>query len=95
MAADLDKPSLNASHRCDACGSRAYVRVNIETGINDAGYVDNGELYWCCHHAREHMPVIKARSIVLHILDETRFLTEHVKDDRHVIEGQAAKRPGT
>ena len=94
MAADLDKPSLNASHRCDSCGSRAYVRVNIETGINEAGYVDNGELFWCRHHANEHMPVIKARCNVLHLLDETRFLTEHIKDD-HWVEGQAAKKPGT
>ena len=79
MAADMHKPTLNALHRCDACGSRAYVHVIIETGLNDAGYVDNGELFWCAHHAREHMPVIKARCNVLHLLDETRFLTEHIE----------------
>ena len=94
MAADLNKPSLNASHRCDSCGSRAYVHVIIETGINEAGYIDNGELLWCRHHANEHMPMIKARCTVLHLIDETRFLTEHIRDD-HWVEGQAAKKPGT
>ena len=78
MAADMHKPTLNALHRCDACGSRAYVHVIIETGINDSGYVDNGELFWCAHHSREHLPIIKARCNVLHLLDETRFLTEHI-----------------
>jgi hypothetical protein len=27
---------------------------------------------------------MKARSNILHLLDETRFLHEHVKDDKHV-----------
>ena len=79
MAADLDKPTLNALHRCDACGSRAYVRVNIDTDINDAGYTNTGELFWCCHHAKEHMPIIRARCNIRHYLDETRFLAEHIQ----------------
>lgn len=78
MAADMHKPTLNALHRCDACGSRAYVHVIIETGLNDAGYPDSGELFFCAHHSREHMPVIKARCNVLHLLDETRFLQQHI-----------------
>ena len=94
MAADLDKPTLNSKHRCDSCGSRAYVHVIIETGVNHAGYQDSGELLWCVHHAKEHLPVMKARTNILHLIDETRFITEHVKDD-HWVEGQAAKKPGT
>lgn len=90
MAADLDKPTLNALHRCDACGSRAYVHVIIDTDINDAGYRNTGELFWCCHHAKEHMPIIRARCNIRHYLDETRFLAEHVKDD-HWVEGKAGK----
>ena len=78
MAADMHKPTLNALHRCDACGSRAYVHVIIETGLNDAGYPDSGELLFCAHHAKEHMPVIKLRCNVLHLLDESRFLVEHI-----------------
>ena len=78
MAAQMDCPSLNALHRCDACGSRAYVHVIIETGLNEAGYPDSGELFWCAHHARETMPIIKARCTVLHLLDETRILQEHI-----------------
>lgn len=78
MAADLDKPALHHGHRCDRCGSRAYVHVIIETGVNPAGYQDDGELFFCAHHAREHLPIIKARCNVLHLLDETRFLAEHI-----------------
>jgi len=84
MAADLDKPTLHHLHLCDRCHARAYVHVILETGVNKDGYQDAGELFLCAHHAREHLPAMKARSNILHLLDETRFLHEHVKDDKHV-----------
>lgn len=96
MAADLDKPTLHHLHLCDRCGARAYVHVVIETGkLTDAGYMADGELFFCGHHSREALPILKARGTILHLIDETRFLTEHVRDDKHFVEGQAAKKPGT
>jgi hypothetical protein len=38
-------PEFTALDRCDRCGARAYVRVELATG---------GELLFCAHHAREH-----------------------------------------
>lgn len=92
MAADMGKPTLHHGHRCDACGSRAYVHVVIEIGVlNDAGYVSDGELFFCAHHAREHVPLMKARCTILHLIDETRFLADHVKDEGHVTPGQVGR----
>lgn len=81
MAADLDKPTLHHGHRCDSCGSRAYVHVILETNVDDNGYVGTGQLFFCAHHANEHMPVMRLRSNIVHYIDETRFLAVHVKDD--------------
>lgn len=85
MAADLDKPALHHQHLCDSCGARAYVHVILHTGrLNDAGYPEDGQLFFCAHHSREALPIMKARDSIIHLIDETRFLTEHVKDDGHV-----------
>lgn len=70
---------LNASHRCDSCGSRAYV----VTVLRRTPTLDNGgELLWCQHHFRKHsealMPLLSA------IVDETSQLTRHIEDDHHV-----------
>lgn len=95
MAADLDKQPLHHQHTCDRCGARAYVHVVIETGkLTDAGYMADGQLFFCAHHSRVALPVLKERGTILHLIDETRFLSEHVKDN-HWVEGQAAKKPGT
>lgn len=84
MAADMTAPVLHHQHLCDRCGARAYVHVVLETGrLNESGYPDDGQLFFCAHHGREAVPVMKARSNILHLLDETRFLREHVKDDKH------------
>lgn len=44
MNATLETPKLNATHRCDACGAQAYVRVVLQS--------TGGELMFCAHHAR-------------------------------------------
>lgn len=80
MAADLDKPTLHHGHRCDRCNSRAYVHVIIELSrLKDNGYHDDGELFFCAHHAKAHLPALKASGRIRHLLDETRFLTEHIQ----------------
>ena len=41
---------MNATDRCDRCGSQAYVRTRHEAG----------DLLWCAHHAQEHELLIVA-----------------------------------
>jgi hypothetical protein len=43
------------------------------------GLDGDGELFFCAHHARAHLPAIKASGRVRHLIDETRFLAEHIK----------------
>lgn len=43
-------PQLKTSDRCDRCGAQAYVRANLNVG---------GELLFCAHHAREHLPKLQ------------------------------------
>lgn len=43
-------PSLTAADRCDRCGAQAYVRARLHAG---------GELLFCAHHAREHLPKLR------------------------------------
>jgi hypothetical protein len=43
-------PQFTALDRCDRCGARAYVRVELASG---------GELLFCAHHAREHAAKIQ------------------------------------
>jgi len=52
--------ALTAADRCDRCGARAYLRVELSSG---------GELLFCAHHAREHED--KLREIAASIQDET------------------------
>jgi hypothetical protein len=69
-------PVLNHSHRCDRCGSRAYVLTILVWGPND------GELYWCAHHYNAHAEAL--RPLLAALIDERHTLTQHVKDDGHV-----------
>ena len=46
-------PSLSAADRCDRCGAQAYIRARLVTG---------GELLFCAHHGREHLPQLQARA---------------------------------
>ena len=57
-------PTLTAADRCDRCGSQAYVRARLTTG---------GELLFCAHHGREHLP--KLQDLSTKIQDETARLT--------------------
>jgi len=77
--AEAPAAALNASHRCDRCGSRAYVATILR---DSEKLTAGGELLWCNHHWRQHadalMPYLSA------LVDETSQLTMHVKDDGHV-----------
>jgi hypothetical protein len=53
-------PTLTAADRCDRCGARAYVRASLSSG---------GELLFCAHHGREHLP--KLQGLSSSIQDET------------------------
>ncbi len=55
-------PSLTAADRCDRCSARAYVRARLHAG---------GELFFCAHHGREHLPKLKG---LAEIEDETQQL---------------------
>lgn len=51
---------LTAADRCDRCGAQAYLRARLASG---------GELLFCAHHSREHLP--KLSNVAVDILDET------------------------
>ena len=57
-------PSLTAADRCDRCGAQAYVRARLHGG---------GELLFCAHHGREHLPKLREHA---EIHDESERLTE-------------------
>ncbi len=57
-------PSLTAADRCDRCGAQAYVRASLHGG---------GELLFCAHHGREHLPNLREHA---DIHDESDRLTE-------------------
>ena len=57
-------PSLTAADRCDRCGAQAYVRASLHGG---------GELLFCAHHGREHLPKLREHA---DIFDENDRLTE-------------------
>ena len=56
-------PTLTVADRCDRCGARAYVRASLSSG---------GELLFCAHHGREHLP--KLQDMTTEIQDETNRL---------------------
>jgi hypothetical protein len=57
-------PTLTAAERCDRCGAQAYVRATLHAG---------GELLFCAHHGREHIPALVGHA---DILDESERLLE-------------------
>ena len=64
MNATLEARELNATHRCDACGAQAYVRVVLES--------TGGELLFCAHHARVNEE--KLRPLAATWQDETEHI---------------------
>ena len=55
---------LTAVDRCDRCGAQAYLRVQLKSG---------GELLFCAHHGREHIPALAG---LAEIHDESDRLME-------------------
>lgn len=41
--------ALTAADRCDRCSAQAYVRATLHAG---------GELLFCAHHGRKHIPAL-------------------------------------
>ena len=67
-------PILNASNRCDACGtSRAYVLAFLP------GFA---ELYFCRHCWLKSKDAID--HLLVDLIDETGQLAQHIADDHHV-----------
>ena len=64
MNATLEARELNATHRCDACGAQAYVRVVLES--------TGGELLFCAHHARANEEML--RPLAATWQDETQHI---------------------
>jgi hypothetical protein len=56
-------PRLTAADRCDRCGAQAYIRARLMSG---------GELLFCAHHGRQHLPELQARASEIH--DESERL---------------------
>jgi hypothetical protein len=61
---------LDATHRCDGCGSQAYVRVLTYYGVFE----------YCVHHWHTHADAM-AEIITADILDESWRLDEVAKLD--------------
>lgn len=61
--------SLTTADRCDRCGAQAYVRARLESG---------GELLFCAHHGRAHLP--KLADVATEIVDESERLNENGTD---------------
>ncbi|MFL6177567.1 MAG: hypothetical protein ACJ715_13020 [Ornithinibacter sp.] len=57
-------PTLTAADRCDRCSAQAYVRATLHGG---------GELLFCAHHGREHIPALVG---LADIHDESERLME-------------------
>jgi hypothetical protein len=57
-------PTLTAADRCDRCSAQAYVRATLHAG---------GELLFCAHHGREHIPALVG---LADIHDESERLME-------------------
>lgn len=58
-------PELTAADRCDRCGAQAYVRARLVSG---------GELLFCAHHGRQHLPALQDKAVDIH--DESDRLHE-------------------
>jgi hypothetical protein len=67
---DRDKAVLDARYRCDRCGAQAYVRTILES---------NNALYWCGHHAKTYIPLMKAQNVLQETYSEEIRLIENRK----------------
>jgi hypothetical protein len=78
LAVAYPKAVLNASHRCDSCGSRAYVVTVLRASDKLPG---GGELMWCRHHWMAYADTLIPLTSAL--IDETSQLGVHIADDHH------------
>ncbi|MGL4175708.1 MAG: DUF7455 domain-containing protein [Dermatophilaceae bacterium] len=65
-------PTLTTMDRCDRCGAQAYIRATLHGG---------GELLFCAHHGREHIPALVG---LADIHDESEKLLEPPAGGTHV-----------
>jgi len=82
LTGPVNAPILDHADRCDRCGSRAYVWTVLAFKTNI------GELFWCRHHWLKHREALGPH--IGAMVNESRQLFEHVKDD-HWVEGKAAR----
>ena len=66
-------PSLTAADRCDRCGAQAYVRARLNAG---------GELLFCAHHGREHLPKLRKHAEIHDESDRLHETPAAPDDDR-------------
>ena len=59
------RTGLTAGDRCDRCGARAYLRVQMPSGA---------ELFFCAHHGRQHEDALRQVAAAIH--DETERLQQ-------------------
>lgn len=57
--------ALTASDRCDRCGAQALSYVETPGG---------GELLFCLHHAKEHLPALEALGARVLMKDEQELV---------------------
>lgn len=67
---DRDKAVLDARYRCDKCDAQAYVRTILES---------NNALYWCGHHAKAYIPLMKTQGVLQESYSEEVRLIEDRK----------------
>jgi hypothetical protein len=72
-------PILNATTRCDACRSRAYVVVILRRSPK---LPRGGQLLFCAHCYKTNGE--KLLPFVTQVIDERTTLTKHIADDRGV-----------
>lgn len=58
--------SLNAQDRCDRCGARAYILMQMPSGF---------DLMFCNHHGSSHSPALMAQGAVV-LVDNVHALTK-------------------
>ena len=64
---------LTASDRCDRCGAQAFIRARLVSG---------GELLFCAHHGRQHLPALMGKAIDIHDESDRLHDTSTTADER-------------
>lgn len=66
-APPVEEPTwtLDSTHRCDRCGSQAYVKVIFKRKMS---------LLFCNHHFKAYEPVMKLQKIIKQVVNESARL---------------------